>query len=289
MAHEKLDLTIIVNGQPTTVDVEPSAPLRTVIPKALEQTGNQGQPPENWELRNANGEVLDVTKKVRDFGFTSGTKLFLNLKAGVGGNSETAMPQFVEPAVSRTKFDSELADFHALEDEYRQRGWFLLEAAFPRVVVLLASPRVAPPAVICAVAFDYSNYDAVPPSVKLVDPFSFEAYQAKDLPTTLNKSSPAQTVPLPGGGPGNLQLMGAQPLMQSHSPEDVPFLCLAGVREYHDHPGHSGDVWELHRAAGAGRLIRLLEIIDRYGVEPIKGYSVNLVPQVGLQFGPPPQ
>jgi hypothetical protein len=289
MADKKLDLVIVVNGHPTTVDVEPNALLRSVIPKALEQTGNQGQPPENWELRDANGVVLDIAKKVRDFGFAIGTKLFLNLKAGVGGGQAATVPQFVDPAVSRTKFDDELADVNALAHEYRQRGWFLLEADFPRVVVLLATPRLTPAAVICAVAFDYSNYDAVPPSVKLVHPFTLEPYQAKDLPTSLNKSLPAQTVALPGGGPANLQLMGAQPLMQFHSPEEVPFLCLAGVREYHDHPGHSGDLWELHRAAGAGRLVRLLEIIDRYGVEPINGYSVNLVPQVGLQFGPPPQ
>jgi hypothetical protein len=289
MAEQKLELLIIVNGQPTVVRVEPSAPLQTVIPKALEQTGNHGQPPDQWELRDANGVVLDITKKVREFAFTAETKLFLNLKAGVGGESDAAVAQFVDPAVSRTKFASEIVSFHALADEYRRRGWFLLDAEFPRVVVLLTTPRLAPPAVVCAVALDYSNYDAVPPSVKLVHPFTLEPYKAKELPTALNKSLPAQTVPLPGGAPGGLQLMGAQPLMQSQSPDDVPFLCLAGVREYHDHPGHSGDAWELHRAAGAGRLVRLLDIIDRYGVEPITGYSVNLEPHVGLQFGPPPQ
>jgi hypothetical protein len=89
--------------------------------------------------------------------------------------------------------------------------------------------------------------------------------------------------------PGNLQIQGAQPLMQAHDGEEVPFLCLAGVREYHDHPGHSGDSWELHRASGAGRLVRLLEVIHRYGVDPIRGYAVNLVPQVSLDQGQPPE
>jgi hypothetical protein len=69
--------------------------------------------------------------------------------------------------------------------------------------------------------------------------------------------------------------------MQSYpdSP-DPPFLCLAGVREYHDHPAHSGDRWDLHRAAGAGKLVRLLEVIDTYGIRPLNGYHVNLVPQI---------
>jgi hypothetical protein len=66
-----------------------------------------------------------------------------------------------------------------------------------------------------------------------------------------------------------------QPLMQAEA-GDIPFLCIAGVREYHAHPAHSGDLWELHRESGAGRLIRLLDLIHRYGVEPISDYQIQL-------------
>jgi hypothetical protein len=76
--------------------------------------------------------------------------------------------------------------------------------------------------------------------------------------------------------------------MQAQSADEVPFLCIAGVREYHEHPGHSGDSWELHRSTGAGRLVRLLEVIHKYGVDPLRGYSVNLVPQVGFEYSQPP-
>ena len=69
-------------------------------------------------------------------------------------------------------------------------------------------------------------------------------------------------------------------LGQWYGPDDIPFLCIAGVREYHDHPGHSGDAWELHRRSGAGRFVRLLETITKYGVQPITEYHVSLVPQV---------
>jgi hypothetical protein len=54
----------------------------SLIPKALEQTGNQGQPPDNWELRNAEGQPVEVGRPVRDF---AGQTLFLNLRAGIGG------------------------------------------------------------------------------------------------------------------------------------------------------------------------------------------------------------
>lgn len=84
-ADKKLELTIVVNGQPTTVEANPNAPLRTIIPRALEQTGNAGQPPENWELRDAAGAPLDLDRKIETFGFALGVSLFLNLRAGIGG------------------------------------------------------------------------------------------------------------------------------------------------------------------------------------------------------------
>ena len=76
--------------------------------------------------------------------------------------------------------------------------------------------------------------------------------------------------------------------MQALAPDDVPFLCLPGVREYHEHPAHAGDAWELHRANGAGRLVRLLEVITKYGIEPIGGFKVQMIPQISFNFGEPP-
>jgi hypothetical protein len=85
MPNNHIDLTVIVNGQPTVVQANLEAELRSLIQKALEATGNTGQPPENWELRDANGTLLDVSKKIESFQFAPGTRLLLNLKAGVGG------------------------------------------------------------------------------------------------------------------------------------------------------------------------------------------------------------
>jgi Protein of Unknown function (DUF2604) len=85
MAHNKIDLAVIVNGQPIVVEANPHSPLHSIIGKALEQTGNLGQPPENWEFRDAGGALLDASKKIEEFHFPADVKLFLNLKAGVGG------------------------------------------------------------------------------------------------------------------------------------------------------------------------------------------------------------
>lgn len=87
MPENKVQLAVIVNGQPTVVEANVNAPLETVIPRALEQTGNTGQPPENWELRDAQGTLLDTSKKIASFDFPPDVQLFLNLKAGVGGSA----------------------------------------------------------------------------------------------------------------------------------------------------------------------------------------------------------
>ena len=85
MQNNKETITVVVGGTPTEVDANKNAPLHTLIPKALEQTGNQGQPPQNWELKDVNGVLLDVNKKIGDFNFPAGVTLFLSLKAGIGG------------------------------------------------------------------------------------------------------------------------------------------------------------------------------------------------------------
>lgn len=191
--------------------------------------------------------------------------------------------QFVDPQVSRAKFDREIAEYKQLEHDYRRRGWLLVKAEFPSVLVVLAAPQLTPPAIVTGVAFDYANYDMQPPSVRLVDPFTEQPYRAKDLPTHLKRSVETGAPPIPGlqfplGA--QAQFIAQQPLMQWYGPDDTPFLCMAGVREYHNHPGHSGDAWELHRRSGAGRLVRLLETIAKYGIQPISQYQISLQPRI---------
>lgn len=82
---KKETLTIVVASTPTEVTRNENAPLGSVIEKALEQTKNVGQPPENWELKDKTGNVLDLNKKIKDYSFPDDVVLFLSLKAGIGG------------------------------------------------------------------------------------------------------------------------------------------------------------------------------------------------------------
>jgi hypothetical protein len=191
--------------------------------------------------------------------------------------------QIVEPAVSRAKFDREVQAFRDLARDYEQRGWLLVDALFPHIFVVMAAPQITPSPIVTGVLFDYTDYDLRPPSVRLAHPFTREPYRASELPTNLLRQVEGGALPiaisLPPGMPAP-RMIQQQPLMQSYGPDDLPFLCVAGTREYHEHPAHSGDRWELHRTDGAGKLVRLLEIIDTYGIRPLNGYGVNLVPQV---------
>ena len=198
--------------------------------------------------------------------------------------------QYVPPEVSRAKFDREMAEFRGLSATYTARGVFLVHAEFPLARVLLAAANIKPAAVVMGVQFDYTNYDAEPPSVRIINPFTNTPLLFSELPTRLQRAGVTRQVGLPGLPAGAVfQVNEVTEYLQAYGPGEIPFMCMAGVREYHAHPAHSGDAWELHRASGEGRLAHLVDIIQRYGVTAINGYGVQLVPNiVGFQFGPPP-
>ena len=85
MNDKLIKFTIIVNGTPVPVKIDPLAEVREAVVQALETSGNTGQPIENWELRDASGQPIDQGRKIAQSGIKEGSKLFLNLKAGVGG------------------------------------------------------------------------------------------------------------------------------------------------------------------------------------------------------------
>ena len=85
MSIKQIELTIIVNGQPVTAKVNTEELMSAAVKYALDNSGNSGQPITNWELRDGSGQILDLNKKIGDFVLDKNTKLFLNLKAGVGG------------------------------------------------------------------------------------------------------------------------------------------------------------------------------------------------------------
>ena len=85
MSDRQIEFTIIVNGQPVPVKIDLYAEIGEAVQQALKDSGNSGQPIDNWELRDASGHPIDAGQKIAGSGIKEGAKLFLNLKAGVGG------------------------------------------------------------------------------------------------------------------------------------------------------------------------------------------------------------
>ena len=191
----------------------------------------------------------------------------------------------VDPNVSRQKFERELENYRRNESDNISRGWWLLKAKFPEVFVVFATAKTQPPSVVFGVQFDFTDYDLIPPSVRFVHPLTRQPYLYEALPTKLPRRVP---VAAPTENP-------AQPLInfQIHNlivpPREggLPFLCLPGVREYHEHPAHTGDSWLLHRGGTEGTLYFLIEKIAQYGVEPIHGFEMRL--NVAFQQTLPPE
>ena len=182
-------------------------------------------------------------------------------------------PRLVPRDVSEAKLAAELADWEASASIYKRRGWLMLdrgpltvEVAFLASVPLVGIYTI--PVITACVRLDYSNYDLWPPSLTFLDP------------RTRQPANPA--VRAPATGPAGVR----DALVDGHPDTGRPFLCLPGIREYHNHPQHTGDDWLLHRTTGAGRLAVICERIWQRMVLNVVGLSVTvqaLPPAIGTQ------
>lgn len=179
----------------------------------------------------------------------------------------------IDPQVNRTKFDRELARLIDQRSVLESRGVFVLTSTnFPYIDVLVVprhALRVAfpippgmqmPPGVqlpspadlpsgatammmiaseVPSLAvrafkgrFDLTDYDLRAPSLEFRDPWTDDLlpYATMLRATEFEEQRKAHLV-----------------LLDDHPITHKPFLCLRGIREYHEHPQHSGDDWMLYR------------------------------------------
>jgi hypothetical protein len=85
MPDNKLKLTVVVSGEDTAIVVNPHQSVDHLVREALKESGNKGQPPENWILRSEESEIAQ-DQKIEEAGIVDGMKLYLNPKRGEGGN-----------------------------------------------------------------------------------------------------------------------------------------------------------------------------------------------------------
>ncbi|MEZ0579252.1 putative metal-binding protein [Nocardioides sp. MH1] len=163
------------------------------------------------------------------------------------GDGRARGPLLVPPEVTRAKFDQQITQWHEHAETYAQRGWQLLSVDDLSVDVgmvrhIQMGGRALPVITVC-VRIDYWNFDLWPPSVTFIDPIS-----RQPSPPLVRAVSFDHTSTEPRDA-----------LIDAHPDTMQPFLCLPGIREYHNHPQHTGDDWLLHRHRHEGDLATVCE------------------------------
>lgn len=82
-------LTVVVSGTPVEVKANENQQLAVIIRQALSEAKQSARPAEDWELRagaDENSPTLSPDRKLRDYGLTLASTLFLSLGSGGGGS-----------------------------------------------------------------------------------------------------------------------------------------------------------------------------------------------------------
>jgi len=170
--------------------------------------------------------------------------------------------QITDPSVTKNKFDTEVSKFKAVEVNYREKGIICTKISFPNIFFIFAIPKLTPPVIAFSVRINFTNYDFEPPSVVFISPFTEELVRRDQVPVLfiqLNKNNPFQPIDLLQGS-GNM----------------APFFCIPGVREYHNHPAHSGDSWFLYRTRGEGNLLFIIDQLYNNSIATAKSFQAVL-------------
>lgn len=171
--------------------------------------------------------------------------------------------QTIDLGISKLKYEEELSAFLSGQEIQRKRGIYVLHAEFPNVILSFSAHKLRPAPIVFVININFDNYDLEPLSVRFIDPFTWE--DLPQLPARLIRK-----IPLADGKPSLLDLTLAEPNRK-------PMICLPGIREYHEHPAHTGDPWLLHRGKGGeGTLGFIIDKIYDYGIAPITSYHVIL-------------
>lgn len=87
MSDNNLTLNVVVSGQPTAVRVNRNQSIEHLIKEALKESGNKGQPSQDWELRTTDGILIEQALRIDAAGLVDGMTLYLSPRAGAGGNA----------------------------------------------------------------------------------------------------------------------------------------------------------------------------------------------------------
>lgn len=175
--------------------------------------------------------------------------------------------QYCSVEVTKMKFLKELDSFKKLTNDWRAKGVFLIKDEFPKLEFIFTAYKLTPASVVFCVQIDFTNYDAEPLSIRFIDPYTSARLTRKQIPINFWQVNLPQGFQ-PGSPLAPLDLLQGRP-------DDFPFICIRGVREYHDHPAHSGDSWFLYRTKGEGKLGFILDQLFNFSIDILQNYNID--------------
>ena len=118
------------------------------------------------------------------------------------------------------------------------------------------------------VRISLDDFDQRAPSVVFCDPFTWE-----ELPYDMHRGNH-----IGDNGTAFNVILGGHPLTKK------PFLCMRGIREYHEHPQHTGDDWMQYR-----NHVGLFSTLDMIWKTCVLNATPNLIfqpPNIQVQWTP---
>lgn len=146
-------------------------------------------------------------------------------------------------------------------------GMVLPPDAKMQFVTVVEIPNLASRAFGVKISLD--DFDQRAPSVVFCDPFTWEElpYEKLHRGNHMGDNGTAFNVILPG-----------------HPLTKKPFLCMRGIREYHEHPQHTGDDWMLYR-----KHVGLFSTLDTIWKTCVLNANPNLIlqpPNIQVNWAP---
>lgn len=131
----------------------------------------------------------------------------------------------MHPAVSAQMFDEAVGQIAGNTVLLADRGWLIVHRAFPILRLAVAHRTTG---LLRVFEFGFDDWNDKPPSLRLVDGETFVALPGHLWPTNgsyWHASGWSGTVGTP----------------------NAPFMCMPGIREYHNHSSHLNDVWTSYK------------------------------------------
>ena len=147
----------------------------------------------------------------------------------------------MHPAISKSLYEEQVQTVLCNPDLIVGRGWLVLRHEYPHLVLAMRHRKTGQLRVF---SFKFDGWNDQPPSLTLL-----KCESEEELPHSLwPKNPPGRTYWHPGGWISESGIL----------VPSKPFMCMIGIREYHEHQQHAKDAWENYKHQSSYQLGEIL-------------------------------